>query len=519
MPVKVIQGKETFDIIKSAVDKCANLVRLTFGPASNKVLIHTNMNRTVIDDGVQIMRDIELEDENENAVKNTIKEVSIRTNDRVGDGTTGALIMLQAIVKEVAERNTFDARAVEQELKKGCEEAKKQLLALAKPVKTKDELYRVARISFDDEKIAELIADSWYKLGTDGVITVERSGTMETTVDMADGLKINRGYISQYMVNDPKRMQADIEKPHILLTTLRLTEVADILPAMDLLAKNNIRSLVVVCDNMESHALATVNANGLFSKNPQFHCVAINAPYKDNERLNFLEDLAVLTGGKVFTENMGDKLENVTLEDFGKAERFICTNEESVFVKPKGAKKAVNAAVKALKASIKAEKKEDKKEELRKRLATFTNKIAVIKVGASTDAETKALQYKVDDAIHATLSAFKGGVVAGGGFALSRLKTSSRVLNQALQAPLRQLMENVGMNDRLDLLDSALLKTEAYNVVSGEAGDFRKVGVMDPVDVLVAQIESATSIAGILLTTKGLIVEHKEKNNSNQNHQ
>jgi len=511
--VKVIQGKEAFEIIKSAVDKCANLVRLTFGPASNKVLIHTNMNRTVIDDGVQIMRDIELEDENENAVKNTIKEVSIRTNDRVGDGTTGALIMLQAIIKEVAERNSFDGREVEQELKRGAEEAKKQLLALAKPVKTKDELYRVARISFDDPEIAELIADSWYKLGTDGVITVERSGTMETSVDMADGLKIARGYISPYMVNDAKRMQAEVEKPHFLLTTLRLTEVGDILPVMDMLVKNGVRSLVVFCDNMESAALATVNANGMFGKNPQFHCVAVNAPFSGDERLEWLEDLAVLTGGKVFTEGMGDKLENATLEDLGNAERFICTSEESVIVKPKGSKKKVNASIKQLKSSIKAEKKEEKKEKLRKRLASFTNKIAVIKVGANTEAETKALQYKVDDAIHATLSAFKSGVVAGGGFGLAQLKTSSRVLNAALKRPMQQLAENVGQQLG-DIEDYK--KGEAVNVVAGDIGDFRKVGVMDPVDVLVAQIESATSIAGILLTTKGLIVEHKDKNNSNQ---
>lgn len=513
MPVKVIQGKEVFDIIKSAVDKSANLVRLTFGPASNKVLIHTGMNRTVIDDGVQIMRDLTLEDENEDAVKNVIKEVSIRTNDRVGDGTTGALIMLQAIIKEVAERNSFDGRAIEQELKRGCEEAIKQLRAQAKPVKTKEDLYRVARISFDDDAIAQMIADSWYKLGTDGVITVERSGTMETSVDMADGLKVNRGYISPYMVNDPKRMQAEIEKPYILLTTLRLTEVGDILPAMDLLVKNNVRSLVVVCDNMESAALATVNANGLFSKNPQFHCVAINAPFKDSERLNFLEDLAVLTGGKVFTENMGDRLENVTLEDFGRAERFVCTNEESVFVKPKGSKSKIRNAVKALKASIKEEKTDKKKEEIRKRLATFTNKIAVIKVGASTDAETKALQFKVDDAIHATLAAFKSGVVAGGGFGLAKLKTSSRVLDAALKRPVQQLYENCG----LDAVDIDEFKNgEAVNVVTFNGGEFRKVGVMDPVDVLVAQIESATSIASILLTTKGLVVEHKENNSDKQ---
>lgn len=517
--VKVIQGKEVFDIIKSAVDKCSNLVRLTFGPSSNKVLIQTNMSRLVCDDGVQIMRDIELEDEIENAVKNIVKEVSIRTNDRVGDGTTGALIMLQAIIKEISERSSFDGRAVEQELKKGCEEAKKQLLALAKPVRTKQDLYRVALISFNDPKVAEIIADSWYKLGTDGVITVERSGTMETTVDLAEGVKVNSGYISGYMVNDPKRMQAEIEKPYILLTTMRLTEVNDILPAMEILSKSNIRSLVVVCDNMEGNALATVNNNGLFSKNPQFHCVAINAPYKDTERTNWIEDLAILTGAKVFTEGKGDKLENVTLEDFGRAGKFIASATESVFIHPKGSKSKIRSSVNSLKSAIKNEKSDKGREKLVKRLASFTNKVAVIKVGEKTDAETKALQFKVDDAIHATHAAFKGGVVAGGGFALASLKTSSPILNAALKKPLKQLYENVGYGPGSDYEFDIehYVKGNAYNVVTNEGGEFRKVGVVDPVDVLIAQVESAVSIAGILATTKGMVVELKEKNNSNQN--
>lgn len=508
MTVKVTH-KDTLEIIKSALDKCANLVRLTFGPACNKVLISLDTHKMVVDDGVQVMRDIQLENPEENAIKDVIREVSIRTNDRVGDGTTGAIIMLQGIINAVMQRSSFDSREVVEEIKAAAEEAKKQLLAMAKPITTKAELYKVARISFDDHNIAELISSAWHKMGIDGIVSVERSGTMETELDMTEGLKVSNGFISPYMVNNPQRMTAEIEDPLVLITSYRLTEIDDILPLMEKLAANGIRKLVVVCDNIEGDALATVNANGLYGQgdpNKKMHVVAITAPHKGTERTNFLEDMGILLGAKVFTEGKGDRLQNVEIEDLGHADRIVVTQDETVFVKPNGDTKAIKAAIKALKSAIETEKKDKKKDAIRTRLARFTGKIAVLKVGAKTDVETISLKYKVEDAIHATHAAFKSGVVAGGGYGLAAVSTSSMIFNEALKRPRTQLFQNSGIKEF-----TKHQPDYAYNVVTGKGGDAMTVGVIDPVDVLIAQVETAASIAGILLTTKGLIVQHPEE--------
>lgn len=508
MSVKVTH-KETFDIIHSALNKCANLVKLTFGPESQKVLIKLPTHTMVVDDGVQVMRDIQLEDPNENAVKDIIKEVSIRTNDRVGDGTTGAIIMLQGIINAVHDRGNVSCREISQEIKTAAESAKTQLLAMAEPITTKAQLYKVARIAFDNHDIAELISSAWHKMGIDGIVSVERSGTMETTLDMAEGLKIPNGIISPYMVNNVQRMTAEIDDPLVLVTSYRLTEIDDILPLMEKLSENGIRKLVIVCDNIEGDALATINANGLHGQcdpSKKMHIVAVTAPFKGSERTNFLEDIGLLLGAKVFTEGKGNRLQNVEIDDLGHADRVVATQEEMIFVSPTGDKKAIRAATKSLKTAIEAEKKEVKKDALRQRLARFTNKIAVLKVGAKTDIETIALKYKVEDAIHATHAAFKSGVVAGGGFGLAALTTDSDIFNEALQRPRIQLFQNSGIKQTPYPTGGY-----AYNVVTGKDGDAMAVGVIDPVDVLIAQVETAASVAEILLTTRGLIVEHPDK--------
>lgn len=499
--IKIIQ-KETQSIIKSAIDKAVNLIKYTYGPSSNKVIISKVLNKLTVDDGVQIARDLELEDPAENAVWTEAKHTAIRTNDRVGDGTTGALIMLQAIVEEASKKMNPNGRKIEQELKKGVVEAKEQLLAMAHPIKTLADLEKVARISFDDENISKIIAKAWQTLGQDGVLTVDRSGTMETYADLADGIRIARGYISPLMVTNEKQ-EALIEKPYILLTDYRLTETNDVLNIMSELVKKNIVSLVIISDNVEQSALSTLNINIFQGK---FLTVAINAPYQGPERTAFLSDLAVMTGAKFFSMEKGDKLEKATIEDLGRAERFICHKDKSVIIGPKGKKTAITDLIAGINSSINTAGNEYEKKGAQARLARITGKIGVIKVGAATSGEEKTLQYKVDDAINAVHSAFKGGVVAGGGVALSSLKTSSPILNAALQAPFNQLKENVGLESH-----QALKKDEAINVVTGEVGNFIKVGVMDPVDVLIAGVESAVSIASLLLTASGMIVEPPQK--------
>lgn len=497
MSVQIIQ-KDAFEIIKSAIDKTVNLIKPTYGPASNKVIISKATHGFVVDDGVQIARDIELEDPAEHAVMKIVRETAIKTNDRVGDGTTGALILLQAIFEEISKIAHRDGRKIEKELKLAFDQCKEQLLKEAKPIKTREELLKVAIVSFDNEKIAKLIADAWFDLGINGVLTVDRSGTMDTSVELADGIKINNGYISPYMITNPQRMEGVIEKPYILFTDYRLTEANDVIGIMNLLAAKQILTLVIIAENVEQNALATLVINKMQGK---FNVIAVNAPGGEN-KTPILEDMAIMTGGKVFSEKKGDKLETATIADLGRADRFISRRTESIIIGPRGKKADIKKCIVDLNIAIANEKREKEKKELEYRLAKFSNKIGVIKVGAPTENEVNALKYKVEDAVNATQVAFKGGVVAGGGIALANLKTSSEILNKSLQIPFQQLKNNVGIDSH------RTLKTgEAINVVTGEIGDWQKVGVMDPADVLIAQIESAISIASLLVTTTGMIIE------------
>lgn len=495
MPKTKIITKNTFDTIREVVNKTVDLIAPTYGPASNKVIISKVLNKMVIDDGVQIARDLEFPDPVENAVLHVIREVAISTNDRVGDGTTSSMIMLRAIIEEVAKATNSNPRKIEKELKEALEEVKDQLKKEAKQISSKEDLKKVARVSFDNPEIAEIIADTWHRIGKDGIISIDRSGTMETTVEMSDGIKIDRGYISPYMITHPNRMEAIIEKPHILITDYRLTEVNDLLPIMDAMFKKQLTNLVVICENIEQNALATAIINKMQGK---FNLIAINAPTGDT----ILEDIALMTGAKLFSSKKGDKLEEAKIEDLGRAERFTAKRTESVIVGPKGTKATIKQAKEDLNVAMIAAKNEKEKEMHRKRLAWFNNKIAIIKVGAPTSNEVNALRYKVEDAVNAVHSAFSGGVVCGAGLALSRLSTSSSILNEALKAPFRQLKRNVGIDTHKPLADG-----EALNVVTGKIGNFMEVGVVDPVEVLIAGVESAVSIASLLITTTGMIVE------------
>lgn len=499
-----ITTKNPFTIIKSAVDKTVDLIKPTFGPAANKVIISKVTHGMVVDDGVQIARDLELPDANENAVLKVIRETAIRTNDRVGDGTTGALIMVQAIVDQVSKKQRWHGHKIALELKNAVVEVKDQLLAQAKPVTTREELKKVARVSFDDPVISEIIADTWHKVGKDGVITIEGSVTAQTTVEMADGLSFKRGYLSPYMVTNPQRMESVVEKPYILLTDYRLTESGDILPIMNILAGKQILNLVIIADGVEQSAMATIILNKMQGK---FNCVAISIPQTEDKNV-FLEDVAILTGAKVFSMNNGKKLidangnSTVKFEDLGRAERFVAKEDSSLVVKPRGKKADIGKAITDLKLAIEDTADEKKKKFLINRLAMFTNQVAVIKVGGATENEQRALRYKVEDAVNAVKSAYRGGVVCGAGLSLYRLKTSSALLNEALKYPHKQLMENMGIDDLPELKEG-----EALNVITMKTGKYLEVGVIDPVDVLIAGVESAVSIACLLVTTSGMIVE------------
>jgi len=498
---------ETQETIYSAVTKAAEMVKPTFGPAGNKAIISRFTHGMVIDDGVQILRDLEFEDPNENAALKVIKETAIRTNDRAGDGTTGSMIMLEALMKAIRERPNQAPHITEKELKKGMEEAREQLMKSARPVKTKEELLKVARISFDNPEIAEIIADTWFQMGPDGVVTVDRSGTMDTFASVTEGITMNRGYISPYMITNPQRMEGVIEKPYILLTDYRLTEVNDILPIMNKLVEKQILSLVLICENLEQNALSTAIVNKMQGK---FNLIAINLPAGD--RQTNLEDIGVMLGATVFSEKKGNRLENVEIKDLGRATKFVARRTESVIIGPRGKKEDINKAIADLRMAHDGSTDEREKSELERRVATFSNKVAVIKVGAATENEERALKYKVEDAINAVQGAYKGGVVCGAGLGLARLETSSAILNEALKAPFKQLKLNMGIDTHRELKDG-----EAINAVSGKIGKYMEVGVIDPVQVLIAGIESAVSIASILITATRMIVEVADKPTGNNN--
>jgi len=496
--VKIVQDK-AFETIQSAVNKMVDFIRPTYGPAGNKVIIKKLTHRMVVDDGVQISRDFGLPCPLENAVVDVIREVAIRTNDRMGDGTTSSLIMLQAIINEVARRGNKNARKTDIELNKAVKEFSIELKKKAKMITSKADLKKVALISFDNEEIAEMIADTYHKLGKDGIITIDKSPSMKTYMELSDGVTLDRGYVSPYMITNPERMEASIEKPYILITDYRLTEATDILPIMEKMVKEKKQQLVLICENIEQGALATTIVNRQQGK---FMLVAITAPEGDNRKV-MLEDIALLTGGKLFTESKGDKLENVEISDLGRAERFIARQDESIIISPKGKKNEVAMAITSLRSAMEVESNEGKKKEIMNRLGMFTNTIAVIKVGAPTDNEQKALKYKVEDTVHAVKAAFKGGVVCGGGLSLARSVTSSPILNEALKYPARQLCQNMGMTND----EEYFAQKGAWNLVTDKKGKFMDVGVVDPVDVLIAGVESAVSIASILITSPGILVE------------
>jgi len=525
--INIIQDK-TFETIKSAVNKMVDFIKPTFGPASNKVIIDKMQYKMTVDDGVQIARDFELSDPAENAVVRLVREAAVRTNDRVGDGTTSSLIMLQAIINEAGKHGRRDAHNVVKELKKGVKEAVAQLRKSAKKVSEKDDLKKVSLVSFDDEDVAEMLSDIYAKLGKDALINVDKSPKSETTMETSEGVKIETGYVSPYMINNPDRMEAVIEKPRFLITDYRLLNDTDVVPIFEkMLAKTNedgtprkqIRELVIICENIEDKALSAViiNSPQIMRQTPEgpkagnIFTVAIAAP-KVEDREVFLNDMAILTGATVFSEAKGNRLENLTLEDLGTADKFICRRDESIIIKPGGDAKYVSEQVFNLQAAIAIETVDKKKKHLEYRLARFTGTIATIKVGAATDNEQKALKYKVEDAVSSLKSACSDGVVCGAGISLASLKTSSPILNEAMKYPYRQLFVNMGMESKAVIPK----EDDVLNVITKERGKFMDVGVIDPVDTLIAGVESAVSIASVLLTSSGILVEAPKRKKDNE---
>ena len=477
---KHIVSKNAFSLAVEAVNEMVGLVAPTFGPSSNKVIIGKPHWTAVLDDGAAIVREYEHEDPFKNEVLKIVKEIAFRTNDRAGDGTTGSLLMGRAILNSIAQSGSFDGQRVEKELKEGLEDFKTQIRKKARKIKTKEELEAVARVSFDNPEIAKMIAELVYKIGAEGVVAIEESQGMDTTYELVEGLEFDKGLLSPYLVTDPHRRDTRFKNPFILVTDYRIVEAQSLVNLFNKVIELGKRELVIIAENVEGAALATCVANRM---NGAFNTIVVEAPM--NKRDEFYENVCVMTGATLVSEKTGIQWKDAAIKHFGSADQVISRMDKTTIVGGKGNKKVLNSTIKRLKDE--AEKANGReRESIKERIGKLTGGVAVIRVGAKTEQELKALKYKVEDAVNATRVAYGGGVVPGAGIALRDITTSSEILNRALKQPRKQLLENMGVED-----------TDPK--------------VNDPVEVLVAGVESAVSIASLLATTKGGIVDVPEK--------
>jgi len=518
--------------LKLGVDKLANAVKVTLGPRGRNVVLDKGYGSPVItNDGVSIAKERELEDKMENLGAEIVKEVAEKTNDVAGDGTTTATLLAQAIITEGLKNVAAGANplSLKRGLEKGCKLAVEELRKLSKDVSGKEEIAQVATISAEDAELGNLIAEVITEVGKDGVVTVEESKTLGIQKEVVKGLQFDRGYISHYMVTNADRMEAVFEDPYILITDKRISSLQEILPVLEKVAQAGKKDLVIIADDVEGEALATLVVNRLRGV---FNALAIKAPGFGDRKKEMLEDIAIVTGGKVISEEAGLKLDKVELDQLGSARRVVSTKENTTIVEGKGGKEEIDFRIKQLKNLIKESDSDFDKEKLQERVAKLAGGVAVIKVGAATEVEQKARQHKTEDALAATRAAIEEGIVPGGGVALLRsLKALEnvegkeeeviglKILKRALEEPIRQIAHNGGKDG--SVIAAEILKNEGsfgYDALNDVYGDMMQAGIVDPTKVVRSALENAVSAASMLLTTEVVIAE-KPDENKNKNSQ
>ncbi len=513
--------------LKTGVDKLADAVKVTLGPKGRNVVLDKKFGApTVTNDGVTIAREIELDDPFENMGAQLVKEVATKTNDVAGDGTTTATVLAQAIIGEGLRNVAAGANPMilKRGIDKGVDAIMDELRTLARPVNTTEETAQVAAGSSQDESVGQMIAEVMSKVGKDGVITVEESQGLRLEQDYVDGMQLDRGYISPYMVTNADRMEAALENPYILITDKKISAIADILPVLEKLVQFG-KNLVIIAEDVDGEALATLVVNKLRGT---FNTLAIKAPGFGDRRKAMLEDIAVLTGGQVISEEVGLRLDSTTIDMLGQARRVTATKDNTTIIEGKGSQEAIEARTKQIRAQIDDTTSDFDKEKLQERLAKLSGGVAVIKVGAPTEVELKEKKHRIEDALSATRAAVEEGIVAGGGVALinalpalDRLqltgdeKTGIDILRRALEEPLRQISFNAGAEGSVVVAAvKGFEPGKGYNALTGEYQDMFQAGVIDPVKVTRSALQSAASIAGMLLTTETIITDLPEKNNS-----
>ena len=523
MAKQILFNEDARRALGKGVDALANAVKVTLGPKGRNVVLDKKFGApTITNDGVTIARDIELEDPFENMGAQLVKEVATKTNDVAGDGTTTATILAQAMIQEGMRNVAAGAnpmilkRGIEKAVAKLVEEIKKRSIA----VSDKASIAQVASISAGDEEVGGLIADAMEKVGKDGVITVEESKTMGTQLSVVEGMQFDRGYISPYMVTDPDKMEAVMSEPYILITDSKIASIQEMLPVLEKVVQAG-KELLIIAEDVEGEALATLVVNKLRGT---FKAVAVKAPGFGDRRKAMLQDIATLTGATVITEDVGRKLDSVTMEDLGTARQVRVTKDETTIVEGHGDPQAIKDRVAQIKAQIAETTSDFDKEKLQERLAKMSGGVAVIEVGAATETEMKEKKLRMEDALAATRAAVEEGIVAGGGTTLidilpaldefnedGDVQTGINLVKRAIEAPLRQIAENAGLEGSVIVAKvKASEDGVGFNALKEEYVDMVKAGIVDPAKVTRTALQNAASIAALVLTTETLVADKPE---------
>ncbi len=514
--------------LERGMNQLADAVKVTLGPKGRNVVLEKKWGApTITNDGVSIAKEIELEDPWEKIGAELVKEVAKKTDDVAGDGTTTATVLAQALVREGL-RNVA-AGANPMSLKRGIESAvervSEELSKLAKDVETKEQIASTASISAGDTAIGEMIAEAMDKVGKEGVITVEESNTFGLELELTEGMRFDKGYIAPYFVTDPERLEAVLEDPYILVVNSKISANKDLLPLLDKVVQSG-KPLVIIAEDVEGEALATLVVNKIRGT---FKSVAIKAPGFGDRRKAMLQDMAILTGGQVITEEVGLKLENVTLDLLGKARKVVVTKDETTVVEGGGTENDIKGRIAQIKAEIENTDSDYDREKLQERLAKLSGGVAVIKVGAATEVELKEKKHRIEDAVSTTKAAIEEGVVAGGGVALLRAQaavldaaeklehdeaTGARIVARSVEEPLKQIAVNAGLEGGVvvERVRNLTKPNEGLNALSGDYEDLVKAGVIDAAKVTRSALQNAASIAGLFLTTEAVIVDKPEEN-------
>ncbi|WP_372520828.1 chaperonin GroEL [Candidatus Ruminimicrobiellum ovillum] len=512
--------------MKEGVDKLANAVKVTLGPKGRYVVLDKKFGSpTVTNDGVTIAKEIELEDPFENMGAQLVKEVASKTNDIAGDGTTTATVLAQTMIGEGLRNITSGANA--NHIKKGIDKAVaaviEEIKKIAKKVSGKEEIAQIASISASDKEIGDLIANAMDKVGKDGVITVEEGKSADTTLDVVEGMQFDRGYCSPYFVTDAERMEGVLEDPYIIITDKKISSMQEILPLLEKVVQTG-KGFIIIAEDIEGEALATLVVNKIRGT---LKVIAVKAPGFGDRRKEMLQDIAILTGGTVISEETGLKLDAATIEMLGQAKRVVVDKENTTIVSGLGDKKEIEQRIAQIRKQIEETKSDYDKEKLQERLAKLVGGVAVINVGAATEAEMKAKKFKVEDAMNATRAGVEEGIVAGGGVALLKAQsvldgikgadsdeqTGINIVKKSLEGPIRQIIENAGIEASV-IVDKIKNKKDAsygYNADNDEFVDMIKAGIVDPAKVTRTALQNAASIAGLVLTTEALVTDIPEK--------